>query len=228
MFRTGQALVEANLKDDWNRMRFSIIERLTESFHQNPYCFFTESDIHSVLYNITKEELQQNEAIYEKTIDGHRVSLVHHEYPTPFRCDMKGYGFEIKNEKPYKRGHYDLVVLNPEFVKNNALQVVFAKNYQRFSSAMQEVRVEPLIWTCEVIFFPWVERLPTNACKIIEQDGLKVRETLKWKVGRNQSFCMTGSVLVFTSHAAEEVLDLKQSVTDFGDKQNLEAIFIMR
>jgi hypothetical protein len=139
---------------------------------------------------------------------------------------MKGYGFQRKEEKPYKRGHYDLVILNPKFVKNNKLDVVYGKDYQKFITAMRKVRVEPLIWACEVIFFPGVKKLPKNAIKIIEQDALKVKETLRYKVGQNVSFCKLGSVLVFTSHTATEASELKRQVTELGEKHKLEVIFL--
>lgn len=224
MLKTDNGMVELGLEDDWNDVKTSTVERLIETFHQHPDYFFTEHDIHSVLYNIAKEELQQNDVLTARTSDAHRVRLVHHEYPTPFRCYMKGYSFQIKYEKPYKRGHYDLVILNPKFVKDDKLAVVYGKDYQKFTAAMQEVRVKPLIWAREVVFLPEVKKLPKNAFKIIEQDTLKVNETLGYKVGRNVYFCKMGSVLVFTGHTTEEASDLKQQVTRLGKKHELEVV----
>lgn len=49
---------------------------------------------------------------------------------------MQGYEFRRVGEEErtpkgglYKRGHYDLVILNPDFVKNNTLDIVCGKNY---------------------------------------------------------------------------------------------------
>ena len=136
MLRTEERIVEVELANNWNNVKNSAVNRLRATFHQHPDWFFTEHDIHSVLYNIAKEELQQNGIMTEKTIDRHRVILVHHEYPTPFRCYMKGYNFELRDYKPYKRGHYDLIILNSEFVKNYKLDVVCGKDYQKFRLAM--------------------------------------------------------------------------------------------
>ena len=224
MLRTEEEIVKTVLSSNWGDVKNLTINRLKETFQKHPSYFFTEHDIHSVLYNVAEEELQLNGVATERTRDGHRVLLLHHEYPTPFRCDMKGYGFTRKNEKPFKRGHYDLVILNPEFVRNNKLAVVYGKDYQRFRSAMQEVEVEPLIWACEVIFFSGAKKLPKNALKIIEQDALKVKETLRYKVGRNANFCRMGTVLVFTSHTTEEAYDLKQQVSDLRNRHKLEVI----
>lgn len=135
---------------------------------------------------------------------------------------MKGYNFELRDYKPYKRGHYDLIILNSEFVKNYKLDVVCGKDYQKFRLAMRKVKVEPLIWVCEVIFFSGVKKLPKNGIKIIKQDALKVKETLRYKIGRNCNFCKTGSVLVFTSHTAEETSDLKRQIKRLREKHKLE------
>lgn len=223
MSNNHEEITKGGLKIDWNNVKSLAVEHLEETFRRYPHCFFTEHDIHSVLYNVTKKELQLNGVLTAKTGNKHRIMLVHHEYPTPFRCSMKGYDFQIKYVPPYRRGHYDLVILNPEFVRNNELRVVCGKNYQQFRSVMQDVEVEPLIWACEVIFFPGVKKLPKNALKIIEQDALKVKETLRYKIGQNIDFCKIGSVLVFTSHTAEKAANLAQQVTRLGKKHKLEA-----
>jgi len=222
LLRTDKELIELRLAEDWENVKNTTIHRLIETFGQHPNHFFTEHDIHSVLYNIAREELQRNDVLMAKTSDRYEIALVHHEYPTPFRCSMKGYGFEIKDEKPYRRGHYDLVILNPEFVENTEREVVYGKDYQKFTSAMQNVTVEPLIWACEVVFFPVVKKLPKNALKIIEQDALKVKDTLRHRVGRNLHFCKMGSVLVFTSHTAEEARELRQQIAKLSQKHKLE------
>jgi len=228
MLRTEERTDEIKPPNNWNDVKNLTVNRFKEIFQRHPDCFFTEHDIHSVLYNIAKEELQLNEVWSAETRDERRVILVHHEYPTPFRCYMEGHNFELRDYKPYKRGHYDLVILNPKFVKNYKLDVVCGKGYQKFRSAMQKVEVEPLIWACEVIFFPGVKKLPKNALKIIEQDGLKLKETLRYRVGQNSHFCRTGSVLVFTSHTAEEASDLEKQVTRLRNKHKLDVTICAR
>lgn len=222
MLRAKTEIAKTELSNNWIDVRSLTVNRLKETFQKYPSCFFTEHDIHSVLYNIAKEELQLNGVATEKTRDGHRVLLVHHEYPTPFRCYMKGYNFELRDYKPYKRGHYDLVILNPKFVKSHKLDVLCGKDCQRFKSAMKIVEVEPLIWACEIIFFPGVKKLPKNALKIIEQDALKVKETLRYRVGQNVSFCKIGSTLVFAGHTVKDVLDLKWQIARLSERHELE------
>jgi len=222
MLRTEAAIVEV-VSRDWNNIIDMIKRRTVETFQTCPYYFFTKHDIHSVLYNITSEELQLSGVLEEKTSDGYQVPLVHHEYPTPFRCDMRGYGFEKKDETPYRRGHYDLVIFNPDFVRNKELCVVCGKNFEKFNSAMENVKVEPLIWASEVIFFPVVKRLPENALRIIEQDALKVKATLEHETDCGR-FCKIGSVLVFTSHSAKEASNLRQQIVRLRKKHKLDIV----
>lgn len=221
MLRTKDT-VEVELDVDWNDMKSWIVKRLGDMFHIYPDYFFTEHDIHSLLCDIANEELKLYRVAPTETSDGHQVSLVHHEYPTPFRCDMEGYKFEKKEEPQYKRGHYDLVILNPEFVKKNSLDIVCAKGFEKFEDAMRNVNTAPLTWVCEVVFFPRVKKLPNNAIKIIKQDARKVKETLEHKPSRNIRFSKMGSVLVFTSHTHEESTDLERQVKELQEKLKLE------
>ena len=225
MLRTKD-IVEVKLDVDWNDMKGWIVKRLGEMFHTYPDYFFTEHDIHSLLCDISNEELRLYGVEPTETSDGYEVNLVHHEYPTPFRCDMEGYRFEIKESKPYKRGHYDLVILNPKFVRNNELDVVCGKDYQKFKTAMEKVNTTPLIWACEVIFFPRVKTIPNNAIQLIEQDALKIKGTLGYALGRNVHFCKMGSVLVFTSHTHEESAGLKRQVKELREKLELKVTLL--
>ena len=132
-------------KSQWHIIKNTVTNKLNTTFHANPYCFFSEHDIHSVLYNLTQEQLKQFETHAQTTLDGFKTTLTHHEYPTPFRCDMKGYKFQRVSEEKrtpkgglYKRGHYDLVILNPDFVKNNPLDIVCGKNYKKLQPILRK------------------------------------------------------------------------------------------
>ncbi|MDH5481830.1 MAG: hypothetical protein OEY22_02970 [Candidatus Bathyarchaeota archaeon] len=218
-----QESFEVKLAVDWSDMKGWIIRRIGEMFHDCPYYFFTERDIHSLLCDIANEELRLSGVTEAKTSDGYLVNLVHHEYPTPFRCDMSEYGFAKKDQPPYERGHYDLVILNPAFVRGNNLEVVCAKDFEVFEAGMQHVGASPLIWVCEVMFFPRVKAIPGNAILQIGQDAMKVAETLKHKVGSDTLFCELGAVLVFTNHAAEKAADLKTDVSLIEERLGIEA-----
>lgn len=219
------AKIEFKLNVGWNDIKDCIVKRLGEMFQDYPDYFFTEQDIHSLLCDIANEELQLHGITPTETNDGHEVSLVHHEYPTPFRCDMNDYRFEKKDKPPYGRGHYDLVILNPTFVRKNSIDVVCVKNYEESETLMKRVNSIPLIWVCEVAFFPKIRAIPNTAFLQIRQDSLKVKETLKHRVGaQSERYCITGSVLAFSSHNTKEATYLKKQVEKLEETLELEII----
>ena len=213
-------------KRHWNEVRNRIINKLQDIFRKYPQQYFSEHDIHSVLYHLTQEQLKQPGENSQITFDGNKTSLVHHEYPTPFRCDMQGYTFRRAGEEErtpkgglYKRGHYDLVILNPDFVKNNTLDIVCGKNYKKLRLILPNLSIQLLIWACEIIYFPKIKKLPKNGIKIIEQDTLKIKETI------NSNFCKIGSVHAFTSHSHKETAQLQQQITQLAEKEQIEITF---
>jgi hypothetical protein len=112
------------------------VEKVRIEFNSHPTQFFTESDIVSYFYSFLLQRLPDSR-IYDK--DNNEHLLVHREYPTPFRCDMERYKFGIKDEnalnkngRKFQRGHYDLVVLNPNFIKRHSYKVIKAQNYKLF------------------------------------------------------------------------------------------------
>jgi len=210
----------------WNDIKNKVINNLQFAFLECPQYYFSEHDIHSVLYRLAQEQLKQREKSSQTTLDGCKTSLVHHEYPTPFRCDMQGYKFRRAGEEErtpkgglYKRGHYDLVILNPDFVKNNTLDIVCGKNYKKLRLILPRLSVQLLIWACEIIYFPKIKKLPKNGIKIIEQDTLKIEETI------NSNFCKIGSVHAFTSHSHKETAQLQQQITQLAEKEQIEITF---
>jgi hypothetical protein len=213
----------------WSDLTKRVIDKLQITFKSCPHCFFSEHDIHSSLYSIVKQELRQLKIDSETTRDGCTTSLVHHEYPTPFRCDMQRYSFRVTSDREqtprgglYKRGHYDLVIFSPEFIKTHTLDVVCGKNYQKLRSILPKLNIEPLIWACEILYFPKNRKLPGNAAKIIEQDTLKVRATLDYKITENKTFCKIGSVHVLTSFPQTKIASLQQETETLTEKYRIE------
>jgi hypothetical protein len=113
-----------------NEAVWKAINKTINKFRERPYYFFTESDIHSYFYHAlysTQYEVS--------TIDKKRIYCVHREYPTNFRYNKK----ELLNNtisEPCKlegilgsRGHYDMAVLDPDFIKNiNSEKDIINKN----------------------------------------------------------------------------------------------------
>ena len=165
------------------------LNALGKVFADAPRRFFTEHDLHSRLYRIVEDKLTER-GLFANSKDGMRVGLVHHEYPTPFRCDMGKHEFRIVGETEktasgglFKRGRYDLVVLNPEFVKDFDAIIVAGKSYARLRPLLKDFQATPLLWVCEILFANHTEVASlTNWFDLIRQDALKIIESLRFKV----------------------------------------------
>lgn len=120
----------------------SCISELCEVFEHTPTLFYTENDIVCYFYYLLRHKLPLPE-IPDK--EGRKHSLVHREYPTPFRCDMGNSRFELKGDDDrttrggkYQRGHFDIVLLNPDFIRQFPFVVIKAQDYELFKHAVIE------------------------------------------------------------------------------------------
>ena len=72
-------------ESQWSVVKKTVVKKMEATFSECPQCFFSEHDIHSVLYRVAKEELKQHGINPEETTrDGYKTSLVHHEYPRAY------------------------------------------------------------------------------------------------------------------------------------------------
>lgn len=104
------------------------IKELCDAFQSRPTLFYTENDIVCYAYSLLRKNIP---TLVSHDKDGRDHLLVHGEYPTPFRCDMGGSKFEIKKDNKttprggkYQRGHYDIVVLSPDFIGQHAFNEI--------------------------------------------------------------------------------------------------------
>lgn len=98
--------------------------------------FFTENDIVCRFYQAFHRRMGD---LLVDDAEGKKHSIIHTEYPTPFRCDMHGSHFEVKLDddrtprgKKYRRGHYDVVVINPEIIKQLSIEDLRFQNFSLF------------------------------------------------------------------------------------------------
>jgi hypothetical protein len=104
------------------------IKSLCEKFLKWPYNFFTESDAHSFLYYyIFRSGYKLLKQRYPTKDSSVKTVLAHREYPTSFRYRKSNMDLDKKGG----RGHYDLVVLNPDFVANHSIEEVIAKDFKK-------------------------------------------------------------------------------------------------
>jgi hypothetical protein len=188
-------------------------------FTEHPYRFFTEHDIHSELARIATESLLKEGSLYEETKDNHKIGRVHHEYPTPFRCDMRGYEFRVITEDEFntkrqqtpgvraRRGYFDLVILNQDFVSSNKLSVVSGKRYREVLSSLKDQRYPALDLAVEVVYHPTLDEKPhegtmQRSVKSTVQDYKKLVELMNFKHPSGVPYCKQAGMLFFsnTSH----------------------------
>lgn len=102
------------------------LHRLVESFWDEPYRFFTEADAVAALQSwVTRRpELAQP----ERTADGFKTSLLHREYPTFFR--FKKSDPSRRRGRPARRGHYDLVLIDPAYVRQHKAETVLNRDIE--------------------------------------------------------------------------------------------------
>ena len=90
------------------------LNRLVESFWDEPYRYFTAADAHVGLQTwlARRPELMQT----VQTEDEFETGLLHREYPTFFRFHDRSPTERLQDTG--SRGHYDLVIIDPAHVRN--------------------------------------------------------------------------------------------------------------
>lgn len=116
------------------------LEEVCLEFHSYPSHFFTENDLVCRFYQAFHKRIGN---MLVEDVEGKKHSILHTEYPTPFRRDMHGSHFDIKIDdertpsgKKYRRGHYDVVIINPEIIKQLSLEDI---RFQNFSLSKNNV-----------------------------------------------------------------------------------------
>lgn len=104
------------------------INSLGEKFLKWPYNFFTESDAHSFLYYYIFRSRYNLLKRFYPTKDGNdKTVLLHREYPTSFRFRKDS----MQLDDTGGRGHYDLAILNPDFIAKHSIDEVIAKDFKK-------------------------------------------------------------------------------------------------
>jgi hypothetical protein len=203
-----------------NHQVFNGIRKTINRFREQPFLYFTESDIHA---SLSKDILSGNSDLFvigkeikDRSTVKTPISLVHHEYPTNFRYKgslLKSLDFKIEemdstnnNVKGTDRGNYDLAILNPCFLEN-----LFMHHPDNIMNAMKHIinkdnslRIERGETKKEVLFAIEVKFIhPFNAgnktmIKEVRKDINKLHLALKFSENFikpiNLIFCSTDYV----------------------------------
>ena len=100
------------------------LHRLVESFWEEPYRFFTEADAVAALQFWVARRPGLAQVL--RTADGFETGLLHREYPTFFLFSKSKP--DQKKGQPARRGHYDLVLIDPAYVQRHAAETVINRD----------------------------------------------------------------------------------------------------
>lgn len=107
------------------------IEKIIDDFQQHPYYYFTEEDVRWRLLREIENALAVDGS-EQIPFSGGVTSVIHTEYPTPFRCSMRERRFElldIANTKG-QRGHFDVVALNAAAASQCEFEILRSQYYK--------------------------------------------------------------------------------------------------
>ncbi|KPL02982.1 MAG: hypothetical protein AMJ90_04350 [candidate division Zixibacteria bacterium SM23_73_2] len=194
------------------------IKILHDEFKSQPSLFFTEDDLVCYLYQTLQQKLP---IVRTPDKDDHQHFLIHKEYPTPFRCDMAGTKFEIKNDEErtekggkYKRGYYDLIVLNPDFIRQYTYDEIKAQDYESYKEKVLskiELDTPVILYGLEFMFSrdPLKFSRGTKEDKGINQFVAKVNQDAnKLKESKNyKGFMKNIKMIVFVKDSKKEICD---------------------
>lgn len=111
------------------------IHQLMAEFIAHPFLFFTEADAVVRFHQLLEQKIDPLGRATSQ--DGFEVPLIHREYPTFFRFDDKNPTKRLP--KPARRGHYDTVILNPEFIKTHPIETVHNRNIKTEAKRIKDL-----------------------------------------------------------------------------------------
>ena len=208
------------------------ISELQNEFQQNPSLFFTEHDLASRCYALIQNALQYRTVTGK---DNRLFHLVHLEYPTPFRCDTSNKECDYKNEddptpkgSKYQRGHYDLVVLNPSFLKESTCELAKGQTYELLKRELPAILYrtqEPAILLGLEFEFNRVpflsQQQAQNWCDLVLRDYQKLLNSESWEY---MPFMKEYRMLVFDGAGESEYAEFLKKA--FQSYEGLEYISI--
>jgi hypothetical protein len=129
----------------------SAVDLVISDFQHCTAAYFSEEDVRWRLLAGIDYALSNFGLKMEHSRDGRPISLVHGEYPTPFRCSMAGGSFELRRkESRAKRGHFDIAVLSPDAVAHCDFDVARSQDYRRLLDALERRQLPLPFLACAV------------------------------------------------------------------------------
>jgi len=169
--------IEEKSNSDIVRAVDSSIEKLCYDFQKYPYNYFTENDLVCKFYQFFTSETGDYMA---KDRDEKNHRIIHMEYPTPFKCSMKGTDLQLMADNSrYRRGHFDIAILNQDIIRQLNFEEIRSQSFPMvMNKVLKKVnRTCPMIlYALEFIFHRGClkKKGPEDFGRKINQDHLKL------------------------------------------------------
>jgi len=190
------------------------IRILSEKFRKWPYNFFTESDAHSYLYYSFFRYGSRHLKITYPSKNRRQTVLVHREYPTFFRYRQKDLSKRYRlDESEGTCGHYDMIVLNPQFIKDHNIETVIFKD-----NKLRQIEYGDHHLLAAIEFKLLHKPLTRNLLDEIKKDFIKLDWSLKTRQAR------AAYMLIFNRYGKEQGLwGILQDMC--GKYQNIKLVY---
>lgn len=217
---------------DINKGIDNAVEQVIQDFQHHPRCYFTEEDVRWRLMKEINDALFTLGANYACFKNGIQVSLVHGEYPTPFRCTMKRRFFDLKpKDSNANRGHYDIVVLNTHAVTGCEFEVVRSQYYRRFLDLLEQKKLPLPFLDCVIEIKLYRDLAHPNRTESVKQQAeyatqamQKLDVTLKGNEYYDNPFAKRGIILLFDNSDLVCNGDAKLARVELARNQFLEGL----
>jgi len=190
---------------DVNTAVNSGIEKIISDFQSHSQNYFTEEDIRWRLLRECENALAVDGSNQIPFLNG-VTSVIHTEYPTPFRCLMNDRQFkllDIQNTKG-QRGHFDIVVFNAEAAARCDFETLRSQYYKVFCDKLEanEIPLPLLDFAIELKLFrdlahPNRTESAKQQAEYAVQAIMKLEATVKPNEYYPEPFAKRGIVLLF-------------------------------
>lgn len=181
------------------------VEKVIGDFMEHPHFYFTEEDVRWRLVGKIESALITDGAQHVQFSNG-ITAAIHTEYPTPFRCSMRGRQFELLDMADTKgrRGHFDVVVLNAAAAAKCGFEVLRSQYYKALCEKLKAGGVLLPLLDCVIELKLFRDLAHPNRTESAKQQAeyavqavKKVAATLESTQYYSKPFANQGLVLLF-------------------------------
>jgi hypothetical protein len=181
------------------------IGNIVHDFQVHPHYYFTEEDVRWRLLREIENVLALDGSDHIPFLKG-VTSVIHTEYPTPFRCSMSERQFKLLDVANTKgqRGHFDIAILNENAASQCEFEILRSQYYKTLCENLKSGKVPlPLLdYAIELKLFrdlahPNRTESAKQQAEYAAQAVLKLEATVQPNEYYPKPFANRGIVLLF-------------------------------